>query len=77
MHPGIPGQATPEPEPETRGPSEEEKVLSHREQMFRDVLLFNEWQAISLAEAGVDWHEAQTLLEKGCSHEFALDILLP
>ena len=60
-----------------RAPSEEERVLAHREQMFRDVLAFNEWQAVSLAEAAVDWHEAQSLIVAGCSHELAVDILLP
>lgn len=70
---GVPGHEEEAP----RAPDEAERVLSHREQMFRDELKFNEWQAISLAEAGVDWHAAKALLDKGCSHDFALDILLP
>lgn len=61
---------------EPRGPNEEERVLSHREQMFRDVLKFNEWQSASLAEAAVDWHEAERLLKRGCPHELVVDLLL-
>lgn len=66
----------PEEESEPRAPDEFERVLSHREQMFRE-LGFNRWQAVSLAEAGCDWHEAEKLLARDCPHETALDLLLP
>lgn len=61
---------------EPRRPDEFERVLSHREQMFR-TLGFNLWQSASLAEAGADWHEAEKLLERTCPHETVLDLLLP
>lgn len=63
-------------ETEPRRPDEFERVLSHREQMFR-ALGFNLWQSVSLAEAGADWHEAEKLLERTCPHETVLDLLLP
>lgn len=59
-----------------RSPTEEERILSYREEMFRG-LEFNFWQSVSLAEAGVDWHEADKLLKRGCPHETVLDLLLP
>lgn len=37
---------------------------------------FNAVQAISLADAGVDWHAAERLLNKGCPHERAMHILI-
>jgi len=58
-----------------RKPDEHEKVLSHREQMFEDVLGFTPFQAITLAEYGADWHEAEKLLKAGCGHEVAFDLL--
>lgn len=66
-----------EPEPEPRAPDEREIVLSNVEKLLRDECGFNPWQAASLAEAGVDWHYAKKLIDRGCSHEVALDILLP
>lgn len=74
MFGGTPKPA--EEEPETaRAPDEWEKVLSHREQMFRS-LGFNMWQAVSLAEAAADWHEAERLIHKGCPLDTVLDLLL-
>ena len=64
-----------EAEVSPRRPDEQEKVLSHREQMFR-YLGFNEFQSIALAESSVDWHAADALIKSGCSREIALDILL-
>lgn len=76
---GIPGQAQPpeepEPEPEGRPPDEFERVLSHREMMFRSLGL-NDWQAVALAESGADWHEAERLIKKGCPIETVVDLLL-
>lgn len=72
---GVPG-APAEEDPEPRAPDEFERVLSYREMMFRGVG-FNHWQAISLAEVGADWHEAEKLLKRGCPHETVLDLLLP
>lgn len=72
------GTAKPPPEEdaEPRAPDEFEQLLSYREQMFRE-LGFNQWQAVSLAEANCDWHDADKLLGKGCPHETVLDLLLP
>jgi len=64
-----------EDEAPPREPDEHEKVLSHREQMFEDVLGFTPFQAITLAEYGADWHEADKLLKAGCGHEIAFDLL--
>ena len=76
---GMPSQTAatpPEPEPEPpRPPDEYEKLLAFEEQMFA-ALGFNEWQAIALAEAGVSWHDAKPLIERGCKHETAVDLLL-
>ena len=44
--------------------------------MLREECGFNDMQAIALAEAGVDWHEAKRLIDRGCSHELAVDLLL-
>lgn len=65
-----------EPEVPARHPDEYEKVLSHREQMFRG-LGFNEYQSVALAEASADWHQADGLLKKGCPPDTVLDLLLP
>ena len=63
-----------ETEVEAREPSEHEKVLSNVESHFRRIG-FNEWQAAELADLGIDWHDAERLLKRGCSHEHAIDIL--
>lgn len=70
------GIANRDPADETtaRQPTEQEIVRSHVEQRFRD-LGFNELQAQALADLGVDWHDAEKLLDKGCDHPVALDIL--
>ncbi len=36
---------------------------------------FNPAQVEALADAGVDWHAAERLLDSGCDHLTALDIL--
>ena len=63
-----------EPEP-PRQPTEEERVISNVEYHLRE-LGFNTIQAEALAAVGVDWHRAKHLLDSGCSHETAVDILL-
>jgi len=60
---------------ETRDPDEDERTLSWVEERFRE-LGFNDMQAESLADAGVDWHAAKELIDRDCSHEHAVDILL-
>lgn len=60
---------------EPRKPDEYEVVLSHREQMFRDVLGFSVAASIILAEHGADWHEAEKLLKAGCPKDLALELL--
>lgn len=60
---------------EPRPPSEHERVLSYQEQRFME-LGFNVLQAAELAESGVDWHDADRLLEHGCPLEMSLLILL-
>jgi hypothetical protein len=37
---------------------------------------FDELAAARLVDAHVDWHEAEKLLEQGCSEERAVEILL-
>lgn len=60
---------------EPRKPDEYEIVLSHREQMFREVLGFSDSASIILAEFGADWHEAEKLLKAGCPRDVALNLL--
>lgn len=60
---------------EPREPHEGERVLAYVEQLLRNHG-FNDFQAVALAEAGVDWHQAVDLLEEGCDPETAVDILL-
>lgn len=60
---------------QTRAPDEYERVLSHREQMFRDVLGFSFEASIILAESNADWHEAARLLDSGCPKHIALNLL--
>lgn len=62
-------------ETEARKPSPEEIVRSRVEQRFRD-LGFNQLQAEALADAGVDWHKAERMIDNGCDHLVALDILV-
>lgn len=64
----------PADETEARKPTEVEIVRSHVEERFLE-LGFNVLQAEALADAGADWHEAERLIEKGCPHSTALDIL--
>lgn len=61
-------------ETQPQKPPPEDIVRSHVEERFRH-LGFNELQAETLADAGVDWHEAERLIDKGCDHLVALDIL--
>ena len=65
----------PEDVTETREADEYERLLSFREQMFRQ-LGFNDFQGVALAEAHVDWHSAEDLLKRGCPKETAVDLLL-
>lgn len=70
----FPAASAPEDEA-PRSPDESERVLSYREQMFEQ-LGFNRWQSVALAESNADWHEAEKLIQGGCSFETALDLLL-
>ena len=63
-----------DPGDETRVPSDDEKTLSWVEQQFR-TLGFNELQAVALADAGADWHEAQRLIRSGCPFLTVVDLL--
>ena len=67
-------QGDPGDETDAHDPSDDEKTLSWVEQQFRE-LGFNELQAVALAEAGADWHEAQRLLKSGCPFLTAVDLL--
>ncbi len=58
-----------------RKPDEDDRTLSWVEEQFRH-LGFNDWQAASLADAGCDWHDAKRLIDRGCSYELAIDVLL-
>ena len=60
---------------EVSEPDEMDRVWDHVVKQMES-LGFNPVQAISLADAGVDWHEAQRLLNKGCPHERAMHILI-
>ncbi len=73
---GLLSAAASEEQSEPRAPDDFEKTMSWVEERLRECG-FNSWQAVSLAEAGVDWHQAKLLIDLGCSHETALDILLP
>lgn len=64
-----------ETEAEAHAPEEADRVLSHVEEMFRQ-LGFNEFQAIAFADARADWHRADNLIKNGCSHELVVEILL-
>ena len=57
-----------------RHPTERERVETFVQERFRE-LGFNEHQAVALADNGVDWHQARTLIESGCSIEHAILIL--
>ena len=74
---GLLSSAASEEQSEPRAPDDFEKTMSWVEERLRAECGFNSWQAVSLAEAGVDWHQAKLLIDLGCSHETALDILLP
>jgi hypothetical protein len=74
-YPGRPGKPAEEPAEEARPADEYERLLSYREEMFGK-LGFNSFQGAALADANVDWHDADKLLKSGCSHETAVDLLL-
>ena len=66
---------TPPPEwTEARAPTDAEKTETWVEERFRE-LGFNELQSRALAVVRADWHDAKRLLESGCSHLTAVDIL--
>lgn len=66
---------TPPPEwTEPRSPTDEEKTETWVEERFRE-LGFNELQSRALTVVRADWHDAKRLLESGCSHLTAVDIL--
>lgn len=60
----------------------DEELESDRERTFRHRLAqlaklgFAEEQAFELAQANVDWHEAERMLRDGCSHSNVIRILL-
>lgn len=58
-----------------RHPTEAERVETFVQQQLR-LLGFNEYQAFELVMRGVDWHDAQRLLRKGCTPEQAILILI-
>ena len=54
---------------------EYERLFAFRQGRFRE-LGFNPFQALALAEAHVDWHDAERLIKRKCSPDVAVDILL-
>ena len=58
-----------------RPPDEFERYLSDREEQFRKLGFDDFWAAV-LAEARVSRADAARLIERGCSHEHAIHILL-
>jgi len=61
--------------PEQERSAEEMKLRSWRfDNLVR--LGFDKLTAARLVDAHVDWHEAEKLLEQGCSEERAVEILL-
>ena len=65
----------PEPEPAPRLPDEHERVFTYRVLMLEQECGFNILQAEALAVCGVDWHEAKSLIDRGCDHNTAVDLL--
>ena len=64
-----------EASPDTPEVEEEDIVWAHVVDQLQQ-LGFNSHQAMSLADAGVDWHDARRLINKGCPIETAIDLLL-
>ena len=62
-------------EDEARVPTEAERVRADVE-AWLEKAGYNAFQAEALVDAGVDWHVAVKLLERGCDPETAVDILL-
>lgn len=58
-----------------RTATDEEILVSWREEQFVRLGL-NPMQAAALADAGVSWHEAERLFEKGATAETVVDLLL-
>lgn len=63
------------PPDETDVPTEDFTVLANVCDRFVECG-FEVTDAIELAAVHADWHEAQRLLERGCSHELVVKILL-
>jgi hypothetical protein len=59
---------------EPRDPTDEEKTETWVEERFRE-LGFNELQSRALTISRADWHQAKRLLDNGCPHLEAVDIL--
>jgi hypothetical protein len=54
---------------------EYERLFAFRLERFKG-LGFNEYQAFTLAEAHVDWHDAERLRRGKCPTDVAVDILI-
>lgn len=54
---------------------EHERVYLHRVDAFRR-LGYDDLEAEYLAQSGVDWHEIEALLAKGCSLNLAARIVM-
>lgn len=75
--PSIPQSPVPQPADDPDGVSdfrEDEQVRLWLLECF-ERLAFSEEGADLLASARADWHRAEELLERGCSHAVALRIL--
>lgn len=66
--------ATAEPDPERRHPTEQERVFTFGVQQF-ERLGFTPPQAERLVSEGADYHDAEALLDRGCPVEIAFDLL--
>jgi hypothetical protein len=62
-------------DPDVLDEREHQRLRRWRYRQFVD-LGFQDTDASLLAEAGIDWHVAQDLVEAGCSNEHAVKILL-
>lgn len=60
---------------EQRNAGREEQRLNWNLDRFRNDLGFEEITAQLLAETGVDWHEADNLIRRGCPLDTAVGIL--
>ena len=67
---GSSGDDHPDP-----GDDEYERLFEFRERRFL-AIGFNHFQAVALAVAQADWHEAESLVKDGCPLDVAIDILL-